>query len=267
METKFKNRIIAISGEPVSGKGTIVKLLKQELLKDGYTEEHIHIVSAGKLFRVYFEKIINIIKNKDNDKVVKKLLEDEQMKFFIKKSEYRKVLENTILEIEKDNINLDDISKVSELNNSPIFNEIRNIIDFVIDDGIKQKGIEINKKERKDEIWIFDSRMAFDNIPEAFSVRIITDPKVAGARLFADAERGKEDKYETLEDAEKAREERRLGEIKRYKEKYGADIEDENNYDCIIDTSYVKFEDMSKVADEILKNEKRYLEKIQGEDR
>lgn len=267
MEPKFKNDIIAISGEPVSGKGTIVKLLKQELLNDGYMENNIHIVSTGHKFRDYFEKIIDFIKNRDNDEKLKEILEDEQLKYFFNNSEYREFLAKTILNIEKQNINLDDVSKISELNNSPIFAEIRSIIDFLIDNETKRLGEEINKKERKEEIWIFDSRMAFDNIPDAFSVRIITNPKVAGERLFADAERGKEDKYETLEDAEKAREERRLGEIKRYKERYGVDIEDKSNYDYIIDTSDVKFEEMKNVAVEILRRERMYFEKIQGEER
>ena len=62
--------------------------------------------------------------------------------------------------------------------------------------------------------------MAFDNIPGAFSVRLTVNPYEAAKRLYNDRSRGKEDRYASIEEAEKAREERRIGEIKRYKERY-----------------------------------------------
>ena len=46
--------------------------------------------------------------------------------------------------------------------------------DTLIDEGIKRTGEEINSVNRPDEIWIVDSRLAFSNIPDAFSVRLTT---------------------------------------------------------------------------------------------
>ena len=46
-EKEIKNKIITLSGQPVSGKGTVVKALKEKLKKRGYKEEDIHVISTG----------------------------------------------------------------------------------------------------------------------------------------------------------------------------------------------------------------------------
>ena len=125
---------------------------------------------------------------------------------------------------------------------------------------MKEKGKIINQEEHPNEIWIIDSRLAFYNIPEAFSVRLTTKPDVAGKRLYNDKTRGKEDsKYNDIKEATKEREERRIGEKERYLKRYGVDLEDENNYDLIIDTS---FSSPSDIAEVILECE-NYYEKNQ----
>ena len=259
MENKIKNRIIAISGEPVSGKGTTIKKITELLIKNGYKEENIHIISTGHQFRSYFEKIIDFIRNINDEEKIKELGKCEELKQILENKEYRIVLQNTISNIQENNINLDDISKISELNNSEVFAELRSVVDTLIDGDTKRMGVEINKTRRPDEVWIFDSRMAFDLIPDAFSVRLTVNSKEAGRRLFNDSSRGNEDKYASIEEAEKAREERRIGEIKRYLERYGVNLEDENNYDLIIDTSNLSVDDISKT---IMRKEKEYRENI-----
>lgn len=258
MENKIKNRIIAISGEPVSGKGTTIKKMTELLIKNGYKEENIHIISTGHQFRSYFEKIIDFIRNIDDEKKLKELGQDEGLRQILENKEYRNILQNTIYNIQENNINLDDISKISELNNSEVFAELRSVVDTLIDGDTKKMGVVINKTKRLDEVWIFDSRMAFDLIPDAFSVRLTVNSKEAARRLFNDSSRGNEDKYSSIEEAEKAREERRIGEIKRYLERYGVNLEDESNYDLIIDTSNLRVED---IANTILSKEKEYTEK------
>ena len=264
MENKIKNRIIAISGEPVSGKGTTIKKITELLIKNGYKEENIHIISTGHQFRNYFEKIIDFMRNINNEEKIKKLGQDEGLRQILDNIEYRKILQKTISDIQKNNINLDDISKISELNNNEIFAELRSIVDTLIDGDTKRMGVEINKTRRPDEVWIFDSRMAFDLIPDAFSVRLTVNSKEAGRRLYNDSSRGNEDKYASIEEAEKAREERRIGEIKRYLERYGVNLEDESNYDLIIDTTNLRVEDIAK---KILKKEEMYRNKSQEEER
>lgn len=254
---KIKNRIIALSGEPVSGKGTAVKMLIKKLEEQGYTQEQIHLESTGNDFRRYFNSIIDLILNLNNDKELKNITEREELKKFFDNEKYRQILSKSIANLIEENADLSNFS-IEQANNRSDFSEIRKIVDTLIDEGMKEKGKKINQEEHPDEIWIIDSRLAFNNIPEAFSVRLTTTPDVAGERLFNDKSRGKEDsKYESVEEAKKEREERRIGENTRYKERYGVDLKDENNYDLIIDTSYAT---PSDIADVILQCEKYYEE-------
>lgn len=75
--------------------------------------------------------------------------------------------------------------------------------------------------------------------------------------MFIFSKRGEEDKYTSIEEAKEEREERRISEIEKYKERYGVDLENPENYDLIIDTSYSNVED---IANTILECE-RYYEK------
>ena len=254
---KIKNKIIALSGEPVSGKGTAVKTLIKKLEEQGYTQEQIHLESTGHDFRTYFNSIIDLILNLNNEKELKNITEREELKKFFNNEKYRQILSKSIANLIEEHADLSNFS-IEQANNRSDFSDIRKIVDTLIDEGMKEKGKKINETEHPDEIWIIDSRLAFYNIPEAFSVRLTTTPDVAGERLFNDKSRGKEDsKYESVEEAKKEREERRIGENTRYKERYGVDLKDENNYDLIIDTSYAT---PSDIADVILQCEKYYEE-------
>lgn len=254
---KIKNKIITLSGEPVSGKGTAVKALIKKLEEQGYTQEQIHLESTGKDFRRYFNSIIDLIINLNNEEELKKINQREELKQFFNNEKYRQILSKSIANLISENADLSDFS-IEEANNREDFSEIRKIVDTLIDEGMKEKGKKINEEEHPDEIWIIDSRLAFNNIPEAFSVRLTASPDIAGERLFNDKTRGKEDsQYESVEEAKKEREERRIGENIRYMERYGVNLEDENNYDLIIDTSYAT---PSDIADVILECEKYYGE-------
>lgn len=255
---KYKNKIIAISGEPVSGKSTTVNKLIELLKEEGYLKENIHLISTGNKFRQYFNSIIQFIKDFTENKKDINIENKEELQTFFNNTEYRKIFSKTIINLIKTNTTLDGFT-IQDANNSPEFKTIRQIVDTVIDTDIKKLGEEINKKEHPEEIWIIDSRLAFHNIPESFSVRLTTNPKVAGERLFLDETRGVEDsKYKTVEEAIQEREKRRKGEISRYIEKYGVNLEDKNNYDLVIDTSYSSVEDIAKA---ILEKEKHYSEK------
>ena len=188
--SEIKNRIITISGEPASGKSTVIKRLKEEYEKQGY---NVHIFSVG--------------------------------------NEFRKMAQEKGLSIEE-------------------FNKFivgREDIDRLIDSAVAQRGKEINSKKRLSDIYIFDSRLAFHNIPNSFSIRLTVDDNVAGKRVFEDKKRGEEDKYSTLEDAIKATRARKLNEVERYKNRYGIDLQDPNNYKLVIDTSFANIEDIAQV--------------------
>ena len=244
---KIKNKIIALSGQPVTGKGTTTKALIEKLKEDGYKAENIHVISTGNEFRRYFNILIDFIRNLNNDEKIKELSETKEMKDIMSSLERRLHFINTISKIKNNDIDLENFS-IEQANNLDELKEIRSIIDTLIDEGIKKKGIEINSVNNPDEIWIVDSRLAFSNIPDAFSVRLTATPEVAAKRLFNDSTRGKEDSsYKSLEEAKTAREKRRMGEQERYKERYGVDLEDPNNYDLIIDTSFASIDDTADV--------------------
>ncbi len=50
---KFKNKIITISGEPASGKSTVVQEIKKRYEEKGYT---VHVISVGNVFREMAKK-------------------------------------------------------------------------------------------------------------------------------------------------------------------------------------------------------------------
>ena len=246
MERNGKNKIIALSGQPVSGKGTTVKTLVKKLIEQGYKEENIHIEATGTAFRNYFNKVIEFIRNINNKEELMQLAQTEELKKIFESEEYRKIFSSSIALLQQQGKDFSNFT-IEDANNMEELGEIRKIIDTLIDNGMKEKGQEINKVERPNEIWIIDSRLAFHNVPEAFSVRLTCKPDIAAKRLMNDTTRGNEDnKYETIEQAKEARENRRLGEQERYMQRYGVDLENPDNYDLIIDTSYSTIEDISE---------------------
>lgn len=243
---EIKNRIITLSGEPVSGKGTVAKEIVKELLEQGYKPENIHMESTGVEFRRYFNSIIDLIRN-FNSEDKNEILKRPEIQELFEKEEYRKIMSKAMATLMQNGTDLSHFT-IEDANNNEAFYEVRQVVDTIIDEGMKKLGIEINREEHPDEVWIIDSRLAFANIPDSFAVRLTTNPKVAGKRLFEDKTRGNEDKYSSVEEAVKEREERRIGEIERYKEIYGIDITDENNYNLIIDTSYSSPESIAHIV-------------------
>ena len=244
-DKKIRNKIITISGEPVSGKGTAVKKMIEKLKEKGYTDEQIHLRTTGHEFRRYFNSVIEFVLNLSNAEKLEEISSRQELKDFFENSTYRQLLVKTIVELKDSGTDLTQFT-IEQANNSELFHDIRNVVDELIDNRMKRLGNEINSEEHPNDIWIIDSRLAFDNIPESFAVRLTANPQVAGERLFNDKSRGAEDsQYSSIEEAIKEREERKEGEKKRYAKKYNVNLEDENNYDLIIDTSYSTPDDIA----------------------
>lgn len=240
----IKNKIIALSGQPVAGKGTTTKALVEKLKEKGYKDENIHVISTGDEFRRYFNTLIGFVRNLNDPDKIKEFSNSQEMQNLMADMSRRLALINTVSRLRMSNVDLSDFS-IEQANNLKELEEIRRIIDNLIDEKIKEEGEKINSQERPEEIWIIDSRLAFHNIPKAFSVRLIASSEIAAKRLMNDKNRGEEDSsYGSLEEAKEAREKRRLGEQERYKQRYGVDLEDTDNYDLIIDTSYASIDDM-----------------------
>ncbi len=143
-ENNVKNKIIALSGEPVSGKGTTVKNLIKKLEEMGYSENQIHLESTGNDFRKYFNSIIDLIANLNNEENLKQISDRDEIKVFFSTEEYRHILSTTIANLIKENTDLSNFS-IQDANNREDFAKIRKIVDTLIDEGMKQKGEAINR--------------------------------------------------------------------------------------------------------------------------
>lgn len=108
--------------------------------------------------------------------------------------------------------------------------------------------------ENIDGNFIFDSRLAWHFVPSAFSVYLKCGYEESARRIMS-ANRADEH-FDSLEEAEKSIRKRRESERDRYKDFYGVDILDLNNYDVVIDT---KFKSAEEVAEIIVDKWQNYI--------
>ena len=103
-------------------------------------------------------------------------------------------------------------------------------IDGKIDDGLR--ALEHSEKN-----LIIDSRMAWHFVPSSFSVYMAADPFVSAERIL---KAGRESEpFSTVEEAVASISDRRRSEMFRSSRLYGVNIKDLENYDYVIDTSYI----------------------------
>lgn len=207
---KIRNKIITISGEPASGKSTVVKVIKDKYEQMGY---QVQIISVGNVFR--------------------QLIQEEYYKTYP----------------DRKNVSLADIQTDEE------FKPKRNKIDKMVDEEVARRGQLINQTEHPNNVYIIDSRLAWSNIPDSYAIRLTINEAIAGQRAFNDPNRGPEDRYDTVEEAIEKTKLRKLSEVQRYKERYGVDLTNPDNYDLIVDTS---FSNQEELADIIIKGEENY---------
>ena len=105
----IKNNVISISGEPVTGKSSNIRAIKQKLIEKGFKEENIHIISAGHRFREYFNEILNFIKSYDNDEKLKEMYDEGVIKEIIENPEYRSTLTKVMAKLKSMDI-MDSVS-------------------------------------------------------------------------------------------------------------------------------------------------------------
>ena len=119
-------------------------------------------------------------------------------------------------------------------------------IDGMIDDGLRAL-------EHEDKKLIIDSRMAWHFVPSSFSVYMAADPVISAERIM---NAGRESEpFSSVEEAVRSVTDRRKSEMLRYSHLYGVNIKDLENYDYVIDTSYVSPE---TVAEHILAHFKKH---------
>lgn len=124
-------------------------------------------------------------------------------------------------------------------------------IDREIDDYVMMLG-------RQKDDFVIDSRLAFHFIPDSIKVFLKCAPGVAAERIARDVRehrRAVESEIASVEDALGAIQRRRESERKRYQEYYGVDIEDESQFDIVIDTSDFSIEEsIAAVVDAVRKH-------------
>lgn len=124
-----------------------------------------------------------------------------------------------------------------------------------VDREIENRTAEEAKKNNK---LIIDARLGWYVVPTAFKVYIKADIDVAAKRLKSFCvRRGIEEQYETELDAKKAIIKREELERERYKKQYNVDLDDEANYDLIIDSSA---KSLFEIASIIAEKYKEWLE-------
>ena len=115
-------------------------------------------------------------------------------------------------------------------------------VDHYIDNELKKEALNV----RDDENVIFDSRLAWHFLENTFNIFIVVSPYQAALRTYL-TRKNQDEKYDNLEDTIQGLIERRVLENKRYKNIYGINCEDLNNYDLVIDTSYISALEASEI--------------------
>lgn len=118
------------------------------------------------------------------------------------------------------------------------------MLDNNLDHEVDNRTLEIGKKENN---FIFDARLAWNFIPDSFKIYLKIELDGAVDRAMKD-ERGKSEKYASRKEAKENIIERTRLEVTRFKDIYNVDINDESNYDLVIDTSHMSTEEVIKRA-------------------
>ena len=91
---------------------------------------------------------------------------------------------------------------------------------------------------------ILDSRMAWHFVPHGFKVHLLVNKHIAAQRIFNDNVRKNEENND-LEHTLQNIITRKASEVKRFKEQYKVDINNLNNYNLVVDSSFITPESLS----------------------
>lgn len=91
---------------------------------------------------------------------------------------------------------------------------------------------------------ILDSRMAWHFVPNAFKIHLLVNINIAAHRIFNDSIRINE-QNDDIEHTIQNIKLRKSSEVKRFKEQYKVNIDDLQNYNIVVDGSYMTSENLS----------------------
>lgn len=121
--------------------------------------------------------------------------------------------------------------------------------DKSIDDEIDSNFKKLSQSEKN---LVIDSRMAWHFIPESFKIKLEVNPVLAAERIIA-ANRDNE-KYGDFDATLQGLKDRKASERERFQKYYGVDIEDQDNYDLVIETTDVTPQAIQIVANDAIKD-------------
>ena len=119
-----------------------------------------------------------------------------------------------------------------------------------LDHEVDNKTMEIGREE---ENFIFDARLAWYFIPDSFKIYLKVEIDIAVDRAMK-SKRGKSENYTSKQEAKDRITERRRLEVTRFNDIYNVNIDQDSNYDLVIDTSYLTVEEVIEII----------LEKVRG---
>lgn len=121
--------------------------------------------------------------------------------------------------------------------------------DKSIDDEIDGAFAQLSQT---DSNLIVDSRMAWHFLPQSFKIKLEVNPVLAAERIIA-ANRANE-KYGDFDATLKGLKDRKASERERFMKYYGVDIEDQDNYDLVIETTDVTPKSIQIVTNDCIKD-------------
>lgn len=116
-------------------------------------------------------------------------------------------------------------------------------------DGVFKGLVETGKN------YVVDSRLAFFFIPTSFKIKLNVSIEEAARRVFNDTARTSEVQYQNQEEARAILTQRRASEVARFQKTYGVNIDDDTNFDLVIDTTNKTLDEIyALIMDACLKN-------------
>ncbi len=135
------------------------------------------------------------------------------------------------------------------------FAETDSSVDKSVDDYVVKLG-----KKKKD--FIIESRTAWHFLPESLKIYMKVSPEEGARRMFehlkSDAKNNRENEdsgIKTIEDVIKSNQKRKSSDNGRYKEFYGIDTGNMENYDLVVNTTNLTREEVFEKVFEFVKSE------------
>jgi cytidylate kinase len=115
-----------------------------------------------------------------------------------------------------------------------------------IDREIDQRTVRLGEEN---DSFVIDARLGWHFLPRSLKVFLEVRPEVAARRIFGEG-RGGERENTDLGETTRAIEARTTSERTRYREYYGLDYDDHDQYDLVVDTSDLTIDEVAAVITE-----------------